>query len=150
MLGVVALTMAVMVVMPKITSKFPSALAGIGVATAAVIGLGIDTRTVGDMASIAGGFPSFAIPTVPMNLETLYIILPYAVILAAIGLIESLLTLTLIDEITETRGRNSRECMAQGAANVLTGFFGGMGGCSSSDVSKSSRRVPERLILIAG
>ena len=82
------------------------------------------------MASIAGGLPDFSIPSVPLNLETLYIIAPYAIILAMIGLIESLLTLTLIDEMTETRGRNSQECMAQGAANVVTGFFGGMGGCA--------------------
>ncbi|MCW8885267.1 MAG: SulP family inorganic anion transporter, partial [Motiliproteus sp.] len=82
------------------------------------------------VASIAGGLPTFALPEVPLNLETLIIIFPYAVILAAIGLIESLLTLTLIDEITDTRGRGNKECIGQGAANVVTGFFGGMGGCA--------------------
>lgn len=130
MLAVVAVTMAVIYLMPKITTKFPAPLAGILVASLVVIFGGVDTRTVGDMAAISGGFPSFHIPLVPLNFETFYIIFPYAVILAAIGLIESLLTLTLINEMTETRGRNSRECMAQGAANIVTGFFGGMGGCA--------------------
>tara|TARA_B100001564_G_scaffold354577_1_gene365397 strand:+ start:196 stop:1740 length:1545 start_codon:yes stop_codon:yes gene_type:complete len=130
MLAVVAVTMAVIYMLPKLTTKFPAPLAGIAVASAVVIGFGLDTRTVGDLASIQGSLPSFMIPSVPLNIETLVIIFPYALILAAIGLIESLLTLTLIDEMTETRGRNSRECMAQGAANVVTGFFGGMGGCA--------------------
>ena len=130
MLGLVALTMAVIVFLPKITGRFPAPLAAILAVSGVVIFTGLNTKTVGDLANIAGTFPSFHIPMVPINFETLYIILPYSVILAAIGLIESLLTLTLIDEITETRGRNSRECMAQGAANILTGFFGGMGGCA--------------------
>ncbi len=128
--GVIALTMAVVYILPKFTNKFPAPLAGIAVASAVVIFAGIDTRTVGDLATIAGGLPTFHIPMVPLSFETLYTILPYALILAAIGLIESLLTLTLIDEMTETRGRNSQQCMAQGAANVVTGFFGGMGGCA--------------------
>lgn len=130
MLGIVALTMAVIVVMPRITKKFPAPLAGILAATGVVIFAGLDTRTVGDLAGIAGGLPIFHIPLVPITMDTLAIIFPYALVLAAIGLIESLLTLTLIDEMTETRGRNSRECMAQGAANIVTGFFGGMGGCA--------------------
>lgn len=130
MLGVIAITMSVIYFLPKLTNKFPAPLAGIGIASAVVIFAGLDTRTVGDLADIAGGFPSFHIPIVPFSFETLTIIFPYALVLAAIGLIESLLTLTLIDEITETRGRNSRECMAQGAANICTGFFGGMGGCA--------------------
>ncbi|MDB2414687.1 SulP family inorganic anion transporter [Rickettsiales bacterium] len=130
MLAIAFITMLIIHVTPKITNKFPAPLAGILVASALVIFGGLDTKTVGDLAEIAGGLPEFHIPTVPMNFETLYIIAPYAFILAAIGLIESLLTLTLIDEITDTRGRNSRECMAQGAANVATGFFGGMGGCA--------------------
>lgn len=130
MLMIIGVTMGVIYFLPKITNKFPAPLAGILVATLLVIFGGLETRTVGDLANIAGGFPSFHIPMVPLNLETLSIIFPYALILAAIGLIESLLTLTLIDEMTETRGRNSRECMAQGAANIVTGFFGGMGGCA--------------------
>ena len=84
----------------------------------------------GVLASIKGDLPSFAIPEVPFTLETLYIILPYSFILAAVGLIESLLTLTLIDEVTNTRGRGNRECIGQGVANTVTGFFGGMGGCA--------------------
>ncbi len=130
MLALVALTMAVIYLLPKLTSKFPAPLAGIAATAGLVIGLDLDTRTVGDLADIAGGLPIFHIPEVPLNLETLRIIFPYALVLAAIGLIESLLTLTLIDEMTETRGRNSRECMAQGGANIVTGFFGGMGGCA--------------------
>jgi SulP family sulfate permease len=130
MLGLVALTMAIIYFLPKLTMAFPSALAAILVVTALVHGLGLDTRTVGDLASVAGGLPTFHLPLVPLTLDTLLIILPYSVILAAIGLIESLMTLTLIDEITETRGRGNRECIGQGVANVVTGFFGGMGGCA--------------------
>ncbi|MEJ1487485.1 MAG: SulP family inorganic anion transporter [Candidatus Sedimenticola sp. (ex Thyasira tokunagai)] len=130
MLGLVALTMAIIHFLPKLTKVVPSSLAAIIVVTLLVIGFGMESRTVGDLASIAGGFPSFHIPMVPINLETLSIIFPYAVILAAIGLIESLLTLSLIDEITETRGRGNKECVGQGVANTVTGFFGGMGGCA--------------------
>ncbi len=130
MLGLVALTMAIINYLPRLTKAVPSSLAAIVVVSLMVIGLGLDTKTVGDIASIAGGLPEFHIPMVPLNWETFKIILPYAVVLAAIGLIESLLTLTLIDELTETRGRGNRECIAQGTANVATGFFGGMGGCA--------------------
>ncbi|MCF6362834.1 MAG: SulP family inorganic anion transporter [Gammaproteobacteria bacterium] len=130
MLGLVALTMAIIRYLPKLTNAVPSSLAAIVVVSLMVIGLGLDTKTVGDIASIAGGLPEFHIPMVPLNWETFMIILPYAVVLAAIGLIESLLTLTLIDELTETRGRGNKECIAQGTANVTTGFFGGMGGCA--------------------
>mgnify|MGYP000863075619 FL=1 len=91
---------------------------------------GIDTRTVGDIASIQGGFPPFHIPAIPFNIETLLLILPYAAIVAGVGLIESLLTLNIVDEITETRGRGNKEAVAQGAANILSGFFSGMGGCA--------------------
>lgn len=130
MLGLVALTMAIIWFMPKLTSAIPAPLAGIAVVAAIVIAFGIDVPRVGDMASIEGGLPQFHIPTVPLSLETLEIIIPYAVILAAIGLIESLLTLNLVGEITGNRGGASKECIAQGAANVVTGFFGGMGGCA--------------------
>jgi SulP family sulfate permease len=129
-LGLVALTMAIIRYLPKLTKAVPSSLAAIITVSLIVIGLDLDSRTVGDMASIAGGFPEFHIPMVPFTLETLYIILPYSLIFAAIGLIESLLTLQLIDELTETRGRGNKECVGQGAANVVTGFFGGMGGCA--------------------
>jgi len=130
MLGLVALTMAVIWVMPRITRIIPAPLAGIVVVAALVIGFGLDVPRVGDLASIEGGLPSFHIPMVPLTWETFEIILPYAVILAAIGLIESLLTLNLVGEITGKRGGASQECIAQGAANVVTGFFGGMGGCA--------------------
>jgi len=130
MLGLVALTMAIIKLLPMLTKAVPSSLVAIVVVSFAVFGLNIDTKVVGDVASIAGGLPTFSIPMVPFNLETLGIIFPYALILAAIGLIESLLTLRLIDELTETRGNGNKECIGQGLANTATGMFGGMGGCA--------------------
>ena len=130
MLALTALTMAVIWALPKLTSIVPAPLAGIGVTALIVIAFGIDVPLVGDLASIEGGLPPFHIPAVPLTLETLQIILPYALILAAIGLIESLLTLNLVGEMTGNRGGASQECIAQGAANTVTGFFGGMGGCA--------------------
>ncbi|MCC0026589.1 MAG: SulP family inorganic anion transporter [Zhengella sp.] len=130
MLGLVALTMAIIWAMPRLTRAVPAPLAGIGVVAGLVIVFGIDVPRVGDMASIEGSLPAFHIPMVPLTLETLRIVLPYAFILAAIGLIESLLTLNLVGEITGQRGGASKECVAQGTANVVTGFFGGMGGCA--------------------
>ncbi len=130
MVGLTALTMVIIWGLPRITKAIPSALVAILVVSGLVIGLDLDTRSVGDLASLAGGLPQFHIPSVPLNIETLQIIFPYALILAAIGLIESLLTLTLIDEMTETRGRVSQECVGQGLANVTCGFFGAMGGCA--------------------
>ncbi len=130
MLALVALTMVVIWLMPKITSVVPAPLAAIAIVAGLVIAFGIDVPRVGDLASIKGGLPDFGLPMVPLTIETLKIILPYAVILAAIGLIESLLTLNLVGEITEQRGGASKECIAQGVANTVTGFFGGMGGCA--------------------
>ncbi|KPJ95009.1 MAG: sulfate permease [Gammaproteobacteria bacterium SG8_11] len=130
LLGLIVLTMAIIHFLPKLTSAFPASLAAILVVSLLVIGLNIDTNTVGDLASIEGGLPTFHIPSVPFSLETLMIILPYSVILAAVGLIESLLTLSLIDDVTNTRGRGNKECIGQGIANTTTGFFGGMGGCA--------------------
>ena len=130
LLGLVALTMAIIHYLPRLTTAIPSSLVAILVVSFLVFGLNLDTKVVGDVASIKGGLPSFHIPSVPFNWETLVIIFPYAAILAAIGLIESLLTLRLVDEITETRGRGSKECIAQGIANTATGMFGGMGGCA--------------------
>ena len=130
MLGFVLVTMAVIHFLPKFTTTVPASLAAIVGVSAVVIYFQIPTRTVGDIASISGGFPRFHLPSVPLNLETLKIIFPYSLIMALVGLIESLLTLTVIDEMTETRGRGNKECLAQGSANVLTGFFGGMGGCA--------------------
>ncbi len=130
MLGLVVLAMAIIHFLPKLTGAIPAPLAAILVVTGLALGFGLETRSVGDMASIAGGLPQFHIPMVALNWETLVIIFPYAAILAAIGLIESLLTLTVIDEMTDTRGRGNRECVGQGTANIVTGFFGGMGGCA--------------------
>jgi SulP family sulfate permease len=130
MLALGAATMAIIWVMPRITRVIPAPLAGIGITAGVVIAFGLDVPRVGDMASIEGGLPPFHIPAVPLNWETFEIILPYAVILAAIGLIESLLTLNLVGEMTGKRGGASQECVAQGAANIVTGFFGGMGGCA--------------------
>lgn len=130
MLALVALTMAVVWLMPRVTKVIPAPLAGIGLVAGIVVVFGLDVPRVGDLASIQGGLPPFHVPTVPLTLETFEIILPYAVILAAIGLIESLLTLNLVGEMTNKRGGASQECIAQGVANTVTGFFGGMGGCA--------------------
>jgi SulP family sulfate permease len=130
MLGLVALTMGIIYIMPRVTKIIPAPLAGIGIVAAVVIGFGLDVPRVGDMASIKGGLPSFHFPQVELSWETFQIILPYSIILAAIGLIESLLTLNLVGEMTNKRGGASQECVAQGVANTVTGFFGGMGGCA--------------------
>jgi SulP family sulfate permease len=130
LLGLVIVTMLIIHFLPKITNVLPASLVAIASVTGLVWGLNLDTKVVGDVASISGGLPSFHLPDVPFNLETFFIVLPYSIILAAIGLIESLLTLRLIDEITETRGHGNRECVGQGVANTVTGFFGGMGGCA--------------------
>ena len=126
----VLLTMFIIWFLPKVTKIVPSTLAAILLTTVLVISLKIDIPSVGDLASVKGGLPDFSIPSVPYNLETLKIIFPYALILATIGLIESLLTLNLVGEITNKRGGASQECLAQGLANSVTGFFGGMGGCA--------------------
>ncbi len=130
LLGLVLLTMAIIWGLPKLTKVVPASLTAILVVFGLVSFLSIDTKTVGDIASIQGGFPPFHIPGIPLNLETLLLILPYAAIVAGVGLIESLLTLNIVDEITETRGRGNKEAVAQGAANILSGLFSGMGGCA--------------------
>ncbi len=145
MLALVVATMAIMYFLPKFTSAVPAGLVAIAGLSAVVIFGGLDTKTVGDIAHIGGSLPSFHIPSVPLNLDTLYIILPYAVILAAIGLIESLLTMTVLDELTGTRGQGNRVSIGQGLANLVTGFFGGMGGCamigqSMINISSGGRR----------
>ncbi len=130
MLGLVALTMAIMFFLPKITRAIPAGLAAIITISLIVIFGGLDTKSVGDIADISGGFPAFHIPEVPFNLETIEIILPYAIILAGVGLIESLLTMSVVDEMTGTRGQGNRVSIGQGLANTINGFFGGMGGCA--------------------
>jgi SulP family sulfate permease len=128
--GLTLLSMAIIAFLPKLTKKVPAGLTAIVVVFGLAAALGIDTKTVGDLASIQGGFPPFHLPAVPLTLETLTIIFPYAAVVAGVGLIESLLTLNILDEITGTRGHGNRECVAQGAANVLSGLFSGMGGCA--------------------
>lgn len=130
MIGLIVLTVGIIYLLPRLTKAVPATLVGIVTVSGLVFALGLDTRTVGDLASIAGGLPKFNIPMVPFSLETLRIIFPYSLIMAAVGLIETLLTLNLIDTMTDTRGRPNKECVAQGAANVVTGLFGGMGGCA--------------------
>ena len=129
MIGLVALTIGIVLGFPKITKAVPASLVAIMVVFALVLGFGIETKTVADIASVSGGFPPFHIPNIPLNLETLQLILPYGLIMASVGLTEGLLTLNLVDEITGTKGNGNRECVAQGSANILNGFFFGMGGC---------------------
>lgn len=130
LLALVALTMFIIWGLPKLSHAIPASLVAIIVVFGVVLLLGIDTRTVGDIASIKGTFPPFHIPQVPFTMETFMLILPFSAIVAGVGLIESLLTLNIIDEITETRGQSNKEAVAQGAANILSGFFSGMGGCA--------------------
>ncbi|RYY22624.1 MAG: SulP family inorganic anion transporter [Sphingobacteriaceae bacterium] len=129
MAGLVALTIAIVVFLPKFTKAIPPSLAAIIVVFLIVLGFGIPTKMVKDIAAVSGGFPPFHIPVVPFSLETFKLIFPYSLIMAAVGLTEGLLTLNLVDELTATRGNSNRECIAQGSANILNGFFSGMGGC---------------------
>lgn len=129
-MGLVLLSMLIIWGLPKLSKAIPASLVAILSIFGIVVAFGIDTRTVGDIASISGGFPPFHIPSVPLDMEMFMVILPYSAVMAAVGLIESLLTLNIIDEITETRGRGNKEAVAQGAANILSGFFSGMGGCA--------------------
>jgi SulP family sulfate permease len=130
LLALVGLTMLIIWGLPKITKAIPASLASILVVFGLVFFLDLDTKTVGDISSIKGGFPPFHIPSIPFTFETLQIILPYASIVAGVGLIESLLTLNIVDELTESHGHSNREAMAQGTANILSGLFSGMGGCA--------------------
>jgi sulfate permease, SulP family len=129
-LGLVLFTMLVIWGLPKLSKAIPASLTAILLVFGMAYFFNIDTKTVGDMASIEGGFPPFHFPDLPINLETFMVILPYASIVAGVGLIESLLTLNIIDEITQTRGRGNKEAVAQGTANILSGLFSGMGGCA--------------------
>ena len=129
MVGLVALTIGIVFVFPKISKAIPPSLVAIIVVFAVVIGFQIDTKTVRDIAAVSGGFPPFHIPAVPFTFQTLSIIFPYALIMAGVGLTEGLLTVNLVDEITGTVGNRNRECIAQGTANIANGFFFGMGGC---------------------
>lgn len=130
MLALTVFAAAVVYVFPKITKAIPASLVAILATFALVYAFNIDTKTVGDLASIKGNLPVFHIPTVPFTWHTLTIIFPFALVMASVGLIESLLTLSMVDELTNTKGNTNREAMAQGAANLVNGFFGGMGGCA--------------------
>ena len=130
LLGLVLFTMLIIWGLPKLSKAIPASLVAILTIFGVVLFFNIETKTVGDIASIQGGFPPFHIPDVPFSFDTFLIILPYATIMAGVGLIESLLTLNIIDEITETRGRGNKEAVAQGAANIISGIFSGMGGCA--------------------
>ncbi|MCC5878092.1 MAG: SulP family inorganic anion transporter [Candidatus Sumerlaeia bacterium] len=129
MVALTALTMAIIILLPKLTRAVPASLVAI-LAVTGIVAFGLNTQVVGDLGSVKGGLPMFHLPTIPLNWDTFAFIFPFALVLAAIGLIESLMTLQLIDVMTETRGKGNRECVAQGAANIVTGFFGGMGGCA--------------------
>lgn len=129
MLALVILTILIVIALPKLTKAFPASLVAIIVVFAIVFFFQIETKTVEDIASVKGGFPPFHIPNIPWNWETLKIIAPFSMIFAAVGLTEGLLTLNLVDEITGTRGKSNRECIAQGSSNIANGFFTGMGGC---------------------
>ncbi len=158
MVGLVALTMGITHFLPRVSKAIPSSLAAIMVVTLLVVVFKLDTQTVGDLAHVKGALPSFHLPVVPFSLETLRIVFPFAVILAAVGLTESLLTLTLVDDLTQTQGDSDRECIGQGIANFVTGLMGGMGGCamigqSIINVSSGGRRrlsgVVEALCILA-
>jgi SulP family sulfate permease len=136
MIGLVALTMGIMVGLPYLTKKVPAALTAIVVVSLLVIFGNLETETVRSFVlanggtGIQAGFPSFNVPIIAFTMDNFPFILPYAGILAAIGLIESLMTLNLIDELTDSHGSGNRECAAQGLGNIVNGFFGGMGGCA--------------------
>ena len=125
---IIIVTMSIIHFLPKFTKAIPEILVAVVVGTLAVLMLGIDTRTVGDIASIKGSLPAFHIPDVPLNFETLLIVFPFSLTMALVGLIESLLTLNLVDDLTETRGQPNRESIGQGVANTVTGFFWRNGG----------------------
>ncbi len=129
MAGLVALTIGIVYIFPKITKAIPASLVAIIVVFAIVLLFGIETKQVKDIASVSGSLPPFRIPSIPFNWETLQIIFPYGLVMAAVGLTEGLLTLNLVDEITASKGNSNRECLAQGTANIANGFFFGMGGC---------------------
>lgn len=154
-LGLVMLTILIIWSLPKLTKAFPPGLAAILVIFGLVYFFGIETSTVGDIASVSGGFPIPSIPNVPINLDTILMVLPYSAVVAGVGLIESLLTLNIIDEITETRGKSNKEAIAQGSANVLSGFFLGMGGCamlgqSLINISSGSRARLSGIVAAIG
>ena len=130
MYGMVALGLAIIYIFPRFTKAVPSPLISILALTAISMYFGMDLRTVGDMGELPSTFPIFLLPDIPLNLDTLVIILPYSLTLAAVGLLESLMTATIVDELTDTSSNKNRECAGQGIANIVSGFLGGMAGCA--------------------
>lgn len=130
MYGMVALGLAIIYIFPRFTKAVPSPLISILVLTAISVYFGMDLRTVGDMGELPSTFPIFLLPDIPLNLDTLKIILPYSLTLMAVGLLESLMTATIVDELTDTPSNKNRECAGQGISNIVAGFFGGMAGCA--------------------
>ncbi len=130
MVALVGLTILIVIFLPKLTKAIPASLVAILIVFGIVYFAGVDTRKVLDIASVSGSLPTLHIPRIPFDLQTIQIIFPYAVVMAGVGLIESLLTLNMVDEITNSKGNSNREAMAQGTANIINGFFGGMGGCA--------------------
>jgi SulP family sulfate permease len=126
----VAAGLAIIYLFPRITRAVPSPLVTIVVLTALVWALGLDVRSVGDMGALPDTLPVFLIPDVPLNLETLAIIFPYSVAVAVVGLLESLMTQNIVDDLTDTTSDRNQECVGQGLANTATGFIGGMAGCA--------------------
>ncbi|MDX3930278.1 MAG: SulP family inorganic anion transporter, partial [Shinella sp.] len=122
--------LAIIYLFPRITKAVPSPLVAILVLSAVSIGLGLPVNTVGDMGKLPEGLPSLALPNVPLSIETLRIILPYSLTMAAVGLLESLLTAQIVDDMTDTDSDKKQECAGQGTANIVAAFFGGMGGCA--------------------
>jgi len=128
--AMVAASLAIIYVLPRFTKVIPSPLVAIIAMTAVSIYLGLDVNTVGDMGKLPSALPSFALPDVPFTLDTLRIILPYSLTMAAVGLLESMMTAQIVDDMTDTSSDKRRECKGQGMANIVTGFLGGMGGCA--------------------
>jgi len=122
--------LGIIYLLPLLTKSVPSPLVCIIVLTSISIYMGLDVRTVGDMGELPSTLPVFLLPDIPLNLETLMIVLPYSVAVAAVGLLESLMTATIVDELTDTTSDKNRECIGQGIANTATGFIGGMAGCA--------------------
>ena len=130
MIALVAATMAIINLFPRLTKALPSSLVAIIAISLVVISLDLDTKRVGDLADISGSLPTFHIPTILLSLDAIMLVLPYAVLVALVGLIESLLTLSVLDELSGTRGSGNKECVAQGVGNMTCGSFGAMAGCA--------------------
>ena len=128
--AMVAGGLGIIYLFPYITRSIPSPLVAIGVLTAISVAMGLDIRTVGDMGELPDSLPIFLLPDIPFTFETLWIVLPFSATLAVVGLLESMMTASIVDELTDTSSNKSRECVGQGVANIASGFLGGMAGCA--------------------